>query len=62
MIGFVLRKSVYSFLGPVYDFLANCESQFDPEQDPERPWNLKFAFQHVFIDVLKERPDIMEGA
>lgn len=62
MIESVLTGSSYRALGPVYDFLANCESQFDPEQDPERAWGLNLPFKRLFIDVLQERPDIMEGA
>ncbi|UPL00860.1 hypothetical protein LCI18_011794 [Fusarium solani-melongenae] len=60
MIEFVLSEHSYTALGPVYDFLANCEWQFDPEPDPERPWGLKFVFKHGVINVLQGRPDIME--
>lgn len=60
MMQFVLRDYRYNTLGPVYDVLASCESQFDFVQDCES------ASTHYpkrwFLNVLQERPDIMEGA
>jgi hypothetical protein len=60
MIQFIFRESEYRTLGPVYDVLANCESQLDLEQDHES--GPTFPRKGLFIDVLQERPDIMEGA
>ncbi|EEU45268.1 uncharacterized protein NECHADRAFT_80786 [Fusarium vanettenii 77-13-4] len=59
MMQFVLRKHRYVTLGPVYDVLANSESQFDLEQDYES--TLTNHSKRWFVDVLQERPDIMEG-
>lgn len=59
MIQFIFRESEYRTLGPVYDVLANCESQLDLEQDHES--GPTFPRKGLFVDVLQERPDIMEG-
>ncbi|KAM6528905.1 hypothetical protein FALCPG4_009857 [Fusarium falciforme] len=61
MIEFIFRGSGYMILAPVYDVLANCDSQFDFEQDPERAGDLDLPPKSLFIDVLRDRPDIMEG-
>ncbi|KAI8672997.1 hypothetical protein NCS56_00764200 [Fusarium sp. Ph1] len=61
IIEFVFSRTTYRALGPVYDVLANCESQFDPEQDHERAGDLYFPHKSEFIDELQGRPDILEG-
>ncbi|KAJ4218889.1 hypothetical protein NW759_008040 [Fusarium solani] len=51
------RQRIYMTLAPVYDVLANCDSQFDLEQDHESA----LIFGILFMHLLQERPDIMEG-
>lgn len=60
MIQFVFRTTMPMTLAPVYDVLANCDSQFDLEQDHERAST--FPLEHLFTGLLQGRPDIMEGA
>ncbi|KAI8669621.1 hypothetical protein NCS57_00777500 [Fusarium keratoplasticum] len=59
MIEFIFRKREEGTLASVYDVLANCDSQFDLEQDHESRGT--FTPNGFFIDALRERPDVMEG-
>ncbi|RMJ07638.1 hypothetical protein BHE90_016754 [Fusarium euwallaceae] len=62
MLEFVYRTGGYMLLGPVYDVLASCEPQFDPELDHKRARRTRHLDGgNEFLTVVHDRPDIMEG-
>ncbi|RSL61500.1 hypothetical protein CEP51_013623 [Fusarium floridanum] len=61
MLEFVYRSGGYMILGPVYDVLASCEPQFDPELDHKRARRtMHLDGGNEFLTVVHDRPDIME--
>ncbi|RSL60396.1 hypothetical protein CEP53_005454 [Fusarium sp. AF-6] len=62
MLDFFCHAGQLWTLAQVYDVLASCEPEFDPELDHSRAryWR-NVESRNEFLTVLHDRPDIMEG-